>query len=229
MRVLVAEDERGLADAIAIGLEREGYAVDVAYDGEDAFVKARVYPYDLLCLDISMPGMDGRELTRRLRSESDEDGAQPRILFLTANDGIEDRIGGLDDGADDYLTKPFDFGELTARVRALLRRDAAGVATAALTVGQLALDTASGTASRAGLELALTPKEFALLRYFMLHPGEVLSEGTLLSHVWDENADPATKTVRVTVMNLRRKLEASGEPNPIETVVGSGYRLKQSG
>lgn len=229
MRVLVAEDERGLADAIAIGLEREGYAVDVAYDGEDAFVKARVYPYDLLCLDIGMPGMDGRELTRRLRSESGRDAAQPRILFLTANDGIEDRIGGLDDGADDYLTKPFDFGELMARVRALLRRDAAGAGTATLAVGNLALDAATGTASRAGVELALTPKEFALLRYFMLHPGEMLAEGTLLAHVWDENADPATKTVRVTVMNLRRKLESSGQANPIETVVGSGYRLKETG
>lgn len=229
MRVLVAEDERGLADAIAIGLEREGYAVDVAYDGEDAFVKARVYPYDLLCLDINMPGMDGRELTRRLRSEPHEDAPPPRILFLTANDGLDDRISGLDDGADDYLTKPFDFGELKARVRALLRRDAGTSGTATLTVGKLALDSAAGTASRAGDSLALTPKEFALLRYFMSHPGEVLSEGRLLTHVWDENADPATKTVRVTVMNLRRKLEASGEAHPIETIVGSGYRLKETG
>jgi two-component system response regulator MprA len=223
MRVLVAEDEEDLADAIAHGLRREGYAVDVAYDGDDAYVRASVYPYDLVCLDVQMPGTDGRELCRRLRAGAE--GSQPRILMLTARDSLEDRIAGLDDGADDYLVKPFDFPELTARVRALLRRDA-GRSGAVLAVGALALDEARHEASRAGVPLGLTPKEFALLRYFMANPGVVLSEGTLLTHVWDENADPATRTVRVTVMTLRRKLAEAGEGQPIETVVGAGYRLR---
>jgi DNA-binding response OmpR family regulator len=221
MRVLVAEDEKDLADAIAVGLRREGYAVDVAYDGDDAFVKARVYPYDLVCLDLNMPGLDGRDVCRRLRG--DPDGPDPRILMLTARDGVADRIGGLDDGADDYLVKPFHFEELKARIRALLRREPVGSSTV-LRVGGLELDVARQEARRDGRPLALTPKQLALLRYLMSHPGQVLSEGTLLTHVWDENADPATRTVRVTVMTLRRKL---GEPQPIETVVGSGYRLRE--
>jgi DNA-binding response OmpR family regulator len=223
MRVLVAEDERDLADAIARGLRNEGYAVDVAYDGGDAFVKARVYPYDLVCLDLEMPVVDGREVCRRLRDESD--GHDPRILMLTARDGVDDRIGGLDDGADDYLVKPLHFEELTARVRALLRRDA-GASGATLEVGDLELDAARHEARRGGKPLALTPKELALLRFFMSRPGQVLSEGTLLGHVWDENANPATRTVRVTVMTLRRKLAEAGGEQPIETVVGSGYRLR---
>ena len=225
MRVLVAEDERDLADAIARGLRNEGYAVDVAYDGDDAYVKARVFPYDLVCLDIELPGIDGREVCRRLR-DGDEEGHDPRILMLTARDGVADRIGGLDDGADDYLVKPFHFEELTARIRALLRRDA-GASGATLEVGDLELDAARREARRAGEPLALTPKEFALLRFFMSRPGDVLSEGTLLEHVWDENANPATRTVRVTVMTLRRKLAEAGGDQPIETVVGSGYRLRE--
>jgi DNA-binding response OmpR family regulator len=226
MRVLVVEDERDLADAIALGLRREGYAVDVAYDGADGFVKARVYPYDVVCLDLNLPGLDGRELCRRLRA-APNDERDPRILMLTARDGLGDRIGGLDDGADDYLVKPFEFGELTARIRALLRRGG-GESGAVLRVGDLELDAARHIARRGGRDLALSPKEFALLRYFMSRPGEVLSEGHLLEHVWDENADPATRTVRVTVMNLRRKLAPSGEGQPVETVVGRGYRLRSS-
>jgi DNA-binding response OmpR family regulator len=226
MRVLVVEDERDLADAIALGLRREGYAVDVAYDGADGFVKARVYPYDVVCLDLNLPGLDGRELCRRLRATSDGERG-PRILMLTARDGLGDRIGGLDDGADDYLVKPFEFGELTARIRALLRRGG-GESGAVLRVGDLELDSARHIARRGGRDLALSPKEFALLRYFMSRSGEVLSEGHLLEHVWDENADPATRTVRVTVMNLRRKLAPDGEGQPVETVVGRGYRLRSS-
>ena len=223
MRVLVAEDERDLADAIARGLRREGYAVDVAYSGDDAYVKAKVFPYDLVCLDLTMPGLDGREVCRRLRD--DAEGYDPRILMLTARDGVADRIGGLDDGADDYLVKPFHFEELTARVRALLRRDA-GASGATLRVVDLELDAARHEARRGGKPLALTPKEFALLRFFMANPGKVLSEGTLLEHVWDENANPATRTVRVTIMTLRRKLAEAGGRQPIETVVGAGYRLQ---
>jgi DNA-binding response OmpR family regulator len=223
MRVLVVEDERELADAIVLGLRREGYSVDPAYDGLDGYVKARVHPYDLVCLDVNLPGMDGRELCRRLR-EGDETRSA-RILMLTGCDSVEDRVAGLDGGADDYLVKPFRFEELTARIRALLRRDG-GRSGAALCVGSLELDAARHTATRRGAPLELTPKEFALLRYFMTRPGEALSEGHLLEHVWDENANPATRTVRVTVMNLRRKLEPLG-PQPIETIAGRGYRLRE--
>jgi DNA-binding response OmpR family regulator len=144
--------------------------------------------------------------------------------MLTARDTPADRVAGLDDGADDYLVKPFDFGELSARVRALLRRDAARSG-ALVTVGALQLDTARREARRDGRRLDLTAKEFVLLRYFMSRPGEVISEGELLAHVWDENANPYTKTVRVTIATLRRKLALPGERQPIETVIGSGYRL----
>jgi len=227
MRLLVVEDEPDLAAALARGLRHEGYAVDVALDGDDALVKARVYPYDLILLDLNLPGLDGRQIARILRDEERRDGAPPpRVLMLTARDGIEDRIGGLDDGADDYLVKPVELAELTARVRALLRRSGAGSG-AVLRAGALTLDTARHDVRSGETPLALTPKEFALLRYLMSRPGEVLSEGHLLTHVWDENANPWSKTVRVTVMTLRRKLaEAGGGEQPIETVVGAGYRLR---
>ena len=227
MRLLVVEDEPDLADALARGLRREGYAVDVAHDGEDGYVKAQVYPYDLVCLDLGLPGLDGRAICRRLRAGSRRDGAPPpRILILTARDTVEDRISGLDDGADDYLVKPFAFGELVARIRVLLRRDTPQTG-ALLRVGELELDTSRHEARRGGSPLSLTPKEFALLHYLMSRAGEVVSEGNLLAHVWDENADPRTRTVRVTVMTLRRKLAAAGDGSqPIETVVGAGYRLR---
>lgn len=220
MRVLVVEDEVDLADAVARGLRNEGYAVDVAYEGLEALEKAAVNDYDLVCLDLNLPGADGLDVCRRLKAT--EDG--PRVLMLTARDSLEDRVTGLDHGADDYLVKPFEFPELTARVRALLRRDG-GRSGAVLEVGGLVLDTARHEARRGAELLNLTPKEFALLRYFMSHPGEVLSAEDLLEHVWDENADPFTNTVRVTVMTLRRKLDAPGYKQPIETVIGTGYRL----
>jgi DNA-binding response OmpR family regulator len=225
MRVLVVEDERDLADAIAAGLRQEGYAVDVAYDGTDGRVKAAVYPYDLVCLDLGLPGADGRELARALRDGERRDGAPaPRVLMVTARDTVDDRIAGLDDGADDYLVKPFELDELKARARALLRRPGARTG-AVLRVGDLALDTARHEVRRGRTRVDLTPKEFALLRFLMATPGEVHSEGDLLTHVWDENANPYSKTVRVTVMNLRRKLDRAGGEQPIETVVGAGYRL----
>jgi DNA-binding response OmpR family regulator len=228
MRLLVVEDEVDLADAVARGLRREGYAVDVAYDGDEALDKASVNAYDLLCLDLNLPGPDGIEVVRAVRKAAAESGApSPRVIMLTARDRLADRVTGLDEGADDYLVKPFDFAELTARVRALLRRDA-GRSGAMLTVGDLELDTSRHEAGRAGRRLTLTPKEFALLRYFMSRPGQVLSQEDLLEHVWDENADPFTNTVRVTVMTLRRKLAEAGDDQPIETVVGRGYRLRES-
>jgi len=227
MRLLIVEDEPDLAETLALGLRREGYAVDIAYDGSDGLLKARVNPYDLVCLDLNLPGLDGREVCRRIRAEPrGDESPQPRILVLTARDGIGERVGGLDDGADDYLVKPFEFAELTARVRALLRRDA-GRSGAVVRVGSIELDAARHKAWRDGAELQLTAKEFALLRYFASHPGEVLSESRLLTHVWDENVSPYTNTVRVTVMTLRKKLVAAGGTQPIETVVGSGYRLRE--
>ena len=228
MRVLVVEDERDLADAIARGLRREGYAVDVSHAGDDALVKATTYPYDLICLDLNLPHLDGREVCRRLRAlERRDGGAQPRILMLTARGGLDDRVEGLDDGADDYLVKPFELSELAARTRALLRRPGEP-ANGQLRVGELELDPARHTASAGSTSLGLTPKEFSLLRYFMAHPGDALSEFELLTHVWDENANPLTRTVRVTVMTLRRKLAAAvaGDEQPIETVPGVGYRLR---
>jgi DNA-binding response OmpR family regulator len=223
MRVLVVEDEADLADAVARGLRREGYAVDVAYDGDEAVDKATVNAYDVVCLDLNLPGTDGIEVVRRIRA--DPERQPPRVLMLTARDRTIDRVIGLDEGADDYLVKPFDFEELKARVRALLRRDA-GRSGALLQVGDIELDTARHQARRGGRQLPLTPKEFALLRYFLSRAGQVLSQEDLLEHVWDENADPFTNTVRVTVMTLRRKLADAGEDQPIETVVGRGYRLR---
>ena len=224
MRVLVVEDEADLADAIARGLRREGYAVDVAYDGDEAVDKVSVNDYDVVCLDLNLPRLDGIEVVRRIRA--DDRGQPTRVLMLTARDSTRDRIAGLDEGADDYLVKPFDFGELQARVRALLRRDA-GRSGAVLRAGDIELDSSRHDARRGGQQLPLTPKEFALLRYFMSRAGQVLSQEDLLEHVWDENADPFTNTVRVTVMTLRRKLSDAGDGQPIETVVGRGYRLRE--
>ncbi|MEM7093878.1 MAG: response regulator transcription factor [Actinomycetota bacterium] len=223
MRILVVDDEVDLAEAVARGLRREGYAVDLAHDGEEALDKARVTAYDLICLDITMPKMDGREVTRAIRAGDFHD-EPPRILMLTARDEVQDRVAGLDDGADDYLVKPFAFPELSARVRTLMRREAASTGSV-LAVGDIALDTAAHSVSRAGIPVSLTSKEFALLRYFMAQPGVVISQEELLDHVWDENADPFTNTVRVTVGTLRRKLTVDGTDAPIETVIGAGYRL----
>lgn len=220
--MLVVDDEVDLAEAIARGLRREGYAVDVAFDGEEALEKARITPYDLICLDITMPKLDGRSVTRALRREPPFD-EPPRILMLTARDEVQERVAGLDDGADDYLVKPFAFPELTARVRTLMRRDAASGGSL-LVVRDIELDTSAHTVTRRGEPISLTSKEFTLLRYFMGRPGQVISQEELLEHVWDENADPFTNTVRVTVGTLRRKLTI-GDDAPIETVIGSGYRL----
>ncbi|HEX4822550.1 MAG TPA: response regulator transcription factor [Acidimicrobiales bacterium] len=223
MRVLVVEDERDLADAVATGLRREGYAVDIANDGEEALEKLAYTEYDLVCLDLTLPKVDGIEVCRRIR-HGETGSTDARVLMLTARDAVGDRVTGLDEGADDYLVKPYAFAELTARVRTLLRRDA-GRSGAVLRVGDLELDTARLTATRGGRDLELTAKEFALLRYFMTHAGTVLSTEDLLEHVWDEFTDPFTNTVRVTVGTLRRKLSAGGEPPVIETLIGSGYRL----
>jgi DNA-binding response OmpR family regulator len=223
MRVLVVEDERDLADAIARGLRRQGYAVDVALGAVPAEEKLRSGGYDLAVLDWNLPDGSGLELCRRM-VEGDLpslEGRRPRVLMLTARDDIDDRVAGLDAGADDYLVKPFALAELAARVRALLRRD--DHALPVLTVGSVTLDAARFIVTRGGREITLTAKEFSLLEYLMSHQGQVLSQERLLEHVWDEMADPFTNTVRVTVSNLRKKL---GEPQPIETVAGRGYVLR---
>ncbi|MFC6081915.1 response regulator transcription factor [Sphaerisporangium aureirubrum] len=221
MRLLVVEDEEDLVDALKVGLVRAGYAVDVAYDVGQAEEKLQTNDYDLVLLDLNLPGGDGFDLCRSIRRA--EYGNAVRILMVTARDRLDDRVRGLDEGADDYLVKPFAFPELLARVRALLRRDGGG-GTAVLEVGQLRLDTARFEAYRAGRQLPLTPKEFGVLHYLMTRPGHVISSEELLEHVWDEHTDPFTNTVRVTVGNLRRKLGVEGL---IETVIGKGYRLRE--
>ena len=224
----MVDDESELAEAVGRGLRREGYAVDVAFDGEDALSKLRVNAYDLICLDLTLPDIDGLEICRRVREDGIVPEGSPRVLMLTARDSVQDRISGLDTGADDYLVKPFAFGELSARVRSLMRRDAAK-STSVLRVADVELDTARHLATRAERELELTGKEFALLRYFMSRAGDVVSQEELLEHVWDEHADPFTNTVRVTVGTLRRKLTLDAEPQLIETVIGRGYRFAAGG
>lgn len=228
MRILVVEDEEDLAEAVRVGLVRAGYAVDVALDARAASEKLYANAYDLMLLDLTLPYGDGFQLCRAVRS-GELDGmtaADVRILMLTARDRLADRVRGLDEGADDYLVKPFAFPELLARVRALLRRDAGG-GSAVWTVGDLWLDTAKHEVRRDGRPVQLTPKEFAVLQYLMGRPGHVVSAEQLLEHVWDEYADPFTNTVRVTVGTLRRKLAGDCGDVPIETVVGHGYRLKE--
>ena len=224
MRLLVVEDEPDLARALARGLKREGHAVDIANRRVEAEQKLASNGYDLAIVDWNLPDGSGLDLCKRLvvGELPTLENVRPRLLMLTARDDIEDRVAGLDAGADDYLVKPFAFVELSARVRALLRREESH--SPELTVGDLYLDPARFVATRNGEALELTAKEFALLHYFMARSGQVLSQERLLEHVWDEAADPFTNTVRVTVSNLRRKL---GEPQVIQTIPGRGYVLRE--
>jgi len=226
MRVLVVEDEHDLANALAEGIRRDGYAVDTAFDGDEALEKLASTPYDIVCLDLNLPDMDGLEVCRSIRAGGFriDETDPPRVLMLTARDSLGDRVAGLDLGADDFMVKPFALAELLARLRALSQRRARRSG-ALIEVGPLSMDCARRTAAASGRDLGLTAREFALLRYFMLHPGEVLAAERLLDHVWDENIDPFTNTVRVTVSKLRKKLADAGCTDAIETVVGSGYRL----
>lgn len=223
MRLLVVEDEPDLASAIARGLRQRGYAVDVALSYSEADIRLRSAGYDLVILDWALPDGSGLELCRALTSGDLPlfEPGRPKVLMLTARDAVDDRVAGLDAGADDYLVKPFAFAELAARVRALLRRDTE--AGPKLEVGDITVDPVRFVATRGDEILDLTVKEFALLEFFCSHPGEVLSQETLLEHVWDEMADPFTNTVRVTISNLRKKL---GDPPAIITVAGRGYVLR---
>ncbi|HUO73354.1 MAG TPA: response regulator transcription factor [Solirubrobacteraceae bacterium] len=217
MRVLIAEDERRLADAIARGLRREGMAVDLAPDGSDALLKARVVRYDVLVLDRDLPGVHGDDVCRAVRGERPETG----ILMLTAAGATEDLVEGLALGADDYLAKPFRFAELVARIRALARRSAPRQP-AVLRHGDIELDPAARRLTRDGTPIELARKEFAVLETLMAAQGATVSAEELLERVWDENTDPFTNVVRMTIMTLRRKL---GEPQVVETVIGVGYRM----
>ena len=218
MRILLVEDDADLAEVTALGLRNEAYAVDVARTCADAEELLRTTGFDVACVDLGLPDGDGLDLVRRW--SLDPDLRRPRrTLVLTARDAVDDRVAGLDAGADDYLVKPYAFSELAARLRALGRRgDQAG---SVLRAGDVTVDEGARRAWRAGAELRLTPREFALLRYFVHHAGQVLPAEHLLEHVWDANADPFTTSVRVILSRLRRKL---GDPPLVVTIPGAGYR-----
>jgi two-component system OmpR family response regulator len=224
MRILVVEDETKMASLLKRGLEEEGHAVDVAANGTDGLWAATENDYDAIVLDVMLPEMDGFAVCRELRAG----GRWAPVLMLTARDDVRDRVEGLDAGADDYLVKPFSFSELLARVRALLRRGA-GERPAELVVGDLTLDPATRRVDRGSVEVALTPKEFALLELFMRHPGEVLTRTRIIEHVWDFAFGGDSNVVDVYVRYLREKVDRPFDRASIETVRGSGYRLRAEG
>lgn len=221
MKLLIIEDEVDFANALARGLRKLGYAVDLAADGEQGLELAEVNEYDLLILDLNLPGMDGLDICRQLRAKQ----PQLLILMLTARSRLEDKVAGLDLGADDYLIKSFHFEELVARIRALMRRDLR-VREPILRAGELKFDPASRTAWQGKRRLELTRKELAILEYLMRHPGEIVSQEELIEHVWSEDINLFTTSVRTHIHSLRRKLgDAAKKPRFIETVTGQGYRL----
>jgi two-component system OmpR family response regulator len=224
MRALVVEDEVKMAALIRRGLVEEGYAADVARTGEEALWMARATPYDAIVLDVMLPGRNGLEVCRSLR----ESGVWSPILMLTARDGVEDKVSGLDSGADDYLSKPFSFAELLARLRALTRRGPAE-RPAVLEVGTLRLDPATRQAWRGEAEVDLSAKEFALLETFMRNPGDVLTRLDLLEHAWDYGYENRSNVVDVYVRYLRAKIDRPFGADSIETVRGVGYRLRRDG
>ncbi len=224
MRVLIVEDEAKMAGLIRRGLEREGMAVDVVGDGEDALWKAEAVEYDAILLDLMLPGIDGLEVCRRLR----EAGVWSPILMLTARDAVRDRVAGLDRGADDYLTKPFSYAELLARLRALARRGRPERPTE-VRVGELRLDPAARQVWRGEDEVELSAKEFAMLETFMRRPGEVLSRFQLLEHVWDYEYENRSNVVDSYIRFLRGKIDRPFGVESIETVRGAGYRLRKDG
>ncbi len=221
MKILVVEDDRSVASFLEKGLREEGYAVDIAHDGDDASMKTFVYDYDLIVLDLMLPTKSGYEITAELRRE----GRSVPILILTARDGTDDLVRGLDLGADDYLTKPFSFDEFAARVRALLRRGGPK-RLEVLQYADIKLDRLKHRAWRGSRELDLTPKEFQLLKHFMLRPEQLVRRTQLLGKVWDLLFEPDSNVVDVHMGNLRRKLTREGEPPVIETIRGVGFMLR---
>jgi two-component system, OmpR family, response regulator len=224
MRILIVEDEAKMAGLLQRGLTREGMAVDVVGSGEDALPRAQATEYDAIVLDLMLPGLDGLEVCQRLRGA----GVWSPILMLTARDGVRDRVAGLDRGADDYLTKPFSYAELLARLRALFRRGGTQ-RSAELRVGELRLDPAARRTWRGETEIDLSAKEFAVLETFMRRPGEVLSRFALLEHAWDYEYENRSNVVDSFVRFLRRKIDKPFGVESIETVRGAGYRLREDG
>jgi DNA-binding response OmpR family regulator len=220
MRILIVEDEKDLADSLAKGLRQQGYAADVAYDGESALSQTEINIYDLVILDLNLPKIDGMEVCRRIRSS----GILTNIIMLTARTSLGDRISGLDQGADDYLVKPFHFTELLARIRALLRREVRP-RYPILRIDDLILDPNALKGYFKNIELSLTVKEFAILEYLMRNAGRVISQEELLEHIWDDQANLFTHTIKVHIKNIRKKLKAVGGDDLLSTVRGRGYRL----
>ncbi len=221
MRILVVEDEKKLAGFMKKGLEEEGYALDVAFDGREGLLMALDGVYDLVILDINLPKMDGLSVLQEFRRQK----GQTPVLLLTVRAAIEDKVLGLDTGADDYLTKPFSFQELLARIRALMRRPAAA-ASPLLRVADLTLDPARRVVFRGSEKIDLSTKEFALLDYFMRHPGRVLTRTMIAEHVWDYDFDPMSNIIDVYVTYLRKKIDSGREPKLLHTVRGVGYVLQ---
>src|SRR5579862_3178708 len=223
MRILLVEDDPGVRRFVVKGLREQAYAVDIAATGEDALYQAEINEYDLIILDVMIPAPDGFEVCRRLRKA----GKQMPILMLTARDAVEDRVSGLDRGADDYLTKPFEFRELLARLRALLRRSTE-LHPPRLSVGSLVLDTAAQSATSGGRPISLTHKEYALLEYLVRNAGRVVSRADIAEHVWDETFDPFSNLIEVYVNRLRRKIDPDGRAELLQTRRGAGYILMGS-
>jgi two-component system copper resistance phosphate regulon response regulator CusR len=221
MRFLLVEDDIALTKSLERGLREQAYAVDVATDGEDALYKASINPYDAIILDVNLPKVDGLTVCRTIRKE----GSPVRILMLTARGNTEDRIQGLDSGADDYLAKPFEFEELLARLRALLRRRGEQVDQATYQLDTLEIDFPKQRVRRGGAIVELTTKEYTLLAYLARNPGKIVCRAELTEHVWDNNHDPATNAVEVYINRLRKKIDRSGFTPLIQTRRGSGYYL----
>jgi len=221
MRILLVEDEPDAARMVAKGLREQSYAVDVVGDGDSACYQASIAEYDAIVLDVLLPRQDGLAVCRGLRRE----GRSVPILMLTARDAVEHRIEGLDSGADDYLTKPFDFGELLARLRALVRRAARPVLPERVAVADLELDTRAHRLFKGGREIPLTAREYALLEYLARRKGEVIGRAEIAEHVWDESYDPFSNVIEVYVRRLRRKLDDPGGESLIRTLRGEGYAL----
>jgi heavy metal response regulator len=221
MRILIVEDEKKVAGFIKKGLEEETYAVDVAYDGEEGFHLAAMNQYDMIILDLMLPKMDGLEVLTRLRDKK----VSTPILLLTAKDAVDDKVTGLNKGADDYLTKPFAFSELLARIRSLLRRGQVETQTE-LKVGTLTLDMVSHKVSRDGEEIELTGKEYSLLEYFMRNEGKVLTRTMIAEHVWDYNFDTFTNVIDVYVNHLRKKIDKKYPAKLLHTLRGVGYVMR---
>ena len=224
MRLLLVEDDPRIARFVAKGLREQTYALDVAATGEDALYQASINTYDLIILDVMIPAPDGFQVCQELRKA----GLRMPVLMLTARDAVDDRIAGLDSGADDYLTKPFEFRELSARIRALLRRT--GVLQAPqLIVGDLVVDTASQSVARSGRAISLTAKEYALVEFLARNAGRVIGRAEIAEHVWDAEFDPFSNLIEVYINRLRRKLDGAGAKPLLHTRRGSGYMLSTNG